>query len=334
LARDLTTPLQDQRSDGSRIVFSSGAAADAGEVTAPDLYLFDPRTGRDPARIYENPNRSAALLPIAISGDHFAFAESDLEVYGPGNWVLWYLPQIGADPIVVDRTDEGGERKSPLPLMSLSDDVLVWQAYHQTEDGVRSQLLLFDTNSRERRVLYSDPVDEAQYWYPDLDGDRLVFGKVDYRTPTGQAELHVYLTDIGSEGAEPQQLDSGGRAVTPQINGDTVIWKEAPDVFAWGQIVAYSLTSGTQRYLDFESQSALNYPSLGDRYVAAWPADDTQFWIYDLERDEPVLVEEHSPDSVRGNTRPDVGGNLMVWAGIVGENDIELRWATLPSPGE
>jgi hypothetical protein len=227
LAADLTTPLQDQRTDGRRIVYSSGAAADAAEAAAPDLYLFDPRTGEDPKRIYANPNRDAALLPIAISGDQFAFAESDLDTYGPANWVLWYMASADSNPVVVDRTDATGERKSPLPLMSLDGDRLVWQAYHDAGTGLHSQLLMFDGATEKRTVLFSAPVEQSQYWYPDLDGNLLVFGRVDLATVDGEPDLHVYLVDLGAGGQlSPQRLDAAGGAVTPQIRGDTVVWKE------------------------------------------------------------------------------------------------------------
>lgn len=316
------------KTDGQQIVYSSGAALGEGSGVAPDLYAMRP--GEEPRVIFANQNRDSTLLPIAVHDSRYAFAEANVRLYQPNGWKLWFMATDAAQPVLVDETEQTIEVPSPLPIMSLSDRYLVWQAFHQTQDGPRSQLLLFDQLSGETRVLFSQPPDVEQFWFPDIDANRLVYGVVDYREPS--TPQGIYLMDLTDSRAEPALLSASGFAVTPSIAGDWVVWKDAADVFNWGSIVGHNLVTGEERTLDFGQQASLNYPSVGNRFAAAWGADATMFFISDLMTLEPVKIQILAPDSQAGSTRPYVRGDLLVWAGIKPDDDsIILQWAVLPS---
>lgn len=327
----VTELLQDYRTDGEEIVFSSGPLEDP-QMTAPDLYRYNPATGEREV-VFANPDRDSYLLPVAVSDGQYAFAELNERLYGPDGWGLWYMSADTATPRLLDQSDREQEMPSPIPLMALSGDRLVWQAFHQTAGGPRSQLLLAELPDGEKQILFSaDPVTEAQYWSPALDGDRLVYTVVDYSQ--AQTPRYVYLLDLDDSGSTPRRLDTSGRAVTPAIRGDHVVWKEADDVFDWGTITHLSLADGRLTHPSFGRQTELNYPSVGSRFIAAWGRDYGVVYIYDLERREAVLVEElpQSPPAI--SVRPAVGGDLLLW---VSSNEpdttLHLKWAELPPNG-
>lgn len=325
----VTELLQDYRTDGDEIVFSSGPIDDP-QMTAPDLYRYNRDTGTREL-IFRNPDRDSNLLPVAVSDGQYAFAELNERLYGPYGWGLWYMSSSQATPRLLDQTDPEQQMPSPLPLMALSGDRIVWQAFHQAADGPRSQLLVAELPDGDKRVLLSArPDTEAQYWSPSLDGDLLVYSVVDYSQP--DTPRYVYLLDLGEPDANPRRLDTSGRAVTPVIHGDSVVWKEAADVFDWGTVTYLSLSGTPPIHPDFGRQTELNYPSVGGRFVAAWGRDYGVVYVYDLERQAALLVEEwpESPPAI--SVRPVISGDLLLWVSSADpEDSLHLKWATLPA---
>lgn len=325
---EVTELLQDYRTDGKEIVFSSGPVDDP-LATAPDLYRYNRDTGAREI-IFSNPDRDSNLLPIAVSDGQYAFAEINPRLYGEDGWALWYMSSSEATPRLLDRTDAEQEMPSPLPLMSMSGHRIAWQAFHQTQEGARSQLLLAELPDGDKRVLFSArPDTEEQYWTPSLDGDQLVYSVVDYSE--ADTPRHVYLIDLADPDSTPRRLDTSGRAVTPAIHGDSVVWKEADDVFDWGTITRFSLANGRPASLTFGRQEQLNYPSVGDRFVAAWGRDYSVLYVYDLERREAVVIEQwpESPPAA-GSVRPLISGRLLLWVSFTEpQGSIHLKWAEL-----
>jgi hypothetical protein len=325
----VTGLLQDYRTDGTEIVFSSGPL-ESELMTAPDLYRYD-RTSGERTIIFRNPNRDSNLLPVAVSGGQYGFAELNPRIYGPDGWGLWYVSSDAAEPRLIDQSDLVQEIPSPIPFMALSTDHLVWQAFHQTPEGPRSQLLLVALPDGEREVLFSArPDTEAQYWSPALDGHRLVYGVVDYSQPG--TPRYVYLLDLDTPGEPPRRLDTTGRAVTPAIAGDHVVWKEADDVFEWGLVTHLSLTDETVSRPRFGPQTELNYPSIGNRFVAAWGRDYSNVSVYDLELKQTLQVEQWADSPPAASVRPVIGGDLLLWVSSLQPQDpVHLNWAALPA---
>lgn len=167
------------------------------------------------------------------------------------------------------------------------------------------------------------------YWTPSLDGDRLVYSIVDYSRD--DTPRYVYLMDLADPERPPIRLDTSGSAVTPAIHGTDVVWKEAEDVFEWGSITHLSLETGRQTRLRFGIQEQLNYPSVGNRFVAAWGRDYSAVYIYDLERQEPLLVEEWEASPPAASVRPLIGGDTLVWVSAPQpQSPLHLKWLDLP----
>jgi hypothetical protein len=191
-------------------------------------------------------------------------------------------------------------------------------------------LLFADLPGGQKQVLLSArPDTEAQYWTPSIDGDHLVYSVVDYSKP--DTPRYVYLMDLADRAPTPRRLDTSGRAVTPAIYGDSVVWKEADDVFEWGTITLFSLATGTARKLTFGIQQQLNYPSVGGRFVAAWGRDYGSVYVYDLERDKALLIEHWPASPPAASVRPLIGGDLLLWVSSTEpQGSLHFKWVGLP----
>lgn len=139
------------------------------------------------------------------------------------------------------------------------------------------------------------------------------------------------LMDLADPGAQPVRLDASGRAAEPAIVGNTVVWKEADDVFNYGTLAIHSLATGETRMVSSAPQPGIKSPSIGNRYVAFWGIDDTAFLLYDLKLAQVVPVFRLAPDSpVGGAFRVEVAGDLLVW--VQGTEDRALiGWGRLPT---
>jgi hypothetical protein len=249
------------------------------------------------------------------------------------------VPFVGAEPTLVDATDFGaGDLPPPLPLLALTDERLIWATVHHTPDGLRYQLLSYSISAGQTEILEAADPDQRVFWFPfaDRDGHRLVYSAVD--VVGGREEFHVYLRDLARDG-EARRLDAFGDATMPVLSGDVVVWKHVADqnVYnsSWlerGSIGDQSTGFVTTTQVRFDRQPLVNYPSVGDRYLAVWGNDDTDFELFDLLTGGPVVLGRRPPTSLEGWVRPDVAGDLLtfvrVWAD--GSQPIELYWAMLP----
>lgn len=320
-----TTPLQDQKTDGSVIFWSTGV--DAAPDTAPDLWAAPP--GGTPERIFANPNRDSALLPIAGWGGRYAFVESNPRLYGLNGWRLWYLDHVGATPVLLDASDG----PSPLPLLAMTADRLAWGAFHGPAGHATSELLTVTLPDLTKRVVERAPSTKLQYVFPCLLGSELAFGVED---PVIGAE-HVDLLDLATTGAPARQVDTSGDATMPVLTGGSVLWKEGANIFSSGQLVRHLLPDGPTTELAFGTWSGVLYPSAGRRFVTAWGWDTTQFYMLDLTTNQAVLLEGFPSTGPLNDVRPYIAGDLLVWSRGVSTLDaqggptqpLELNWARL-----
>ncbi len=329
ISQKLTTPLLEVRTDGTQICWSAGPEAKGN--FAPDLYCYRP--GGRVAKVFANPNRDSNLSVIAVAKSWYAFAEQNERVFGAGGWRLWLL-HAGSSPIEVDRTDGPGGMQPPPPSIALTDRWLVWATFHQGTEGPRSLLRAIDLSTLVKRTLDEGAFERIQFWFPSLDGDRLAYGTVEQ---SGTSEdWHVYLASMTATW-HPARLDNGG-AAQPVLTGGTVIWKQGGDgVFDWGALTRYSIATGDTVSISFDPQPAVDYPSAGSRFAAAWGRDDTKFYLYDLSENRLARIIELDPHSTTGYVRPTVSGRLV--AVIRGTTDpshpqdsdvLQLLWAELP----
>ena len=323
----VTTPALEFRSTGTHLIWSTGARADRTADVAPDLYASEP--GRDPMLIYDNPNRDSRLEYLDGKESKVAFVEVNSRVFGQGGWKLWYMATLEAKPKLVDAG--AGDQ---LPFFSISDDSLVWSAVHGKPE--RSQLLRLDLRSMDQQVLASEPPDHTQFWFPDVDGTRVVYGTVEPQADLSSDQSHVYLLDTSAKGPA-LRLDNSKSASEPVIQGNDIIWKETDPILNFmnaGSLIHYTLDSQKQEPLALPTFPGLGFvePSIGDGFATAWPQSDRKMYLADLEAGTypPILdlgaTNDDPHDSV---ARPDLSGDLLAYVFGPAHGDLELRWVML-----
>lgn len=323
-----TTPALEYRSTGTYLMWSSGARADKEADVAPDLFGSTP--GGSVSLLYDNPNRDSRLEFIGGQGTRIAFIEINQRVFGLGGWKLWYLSGPQSQPTEIDH-GLGGQ----LPFFSLSGDRMVWTAVHGQPE--QSQLLLVDLATMNQRALLSADPAHTQYWFPSIDGNRIVFGTVELSPDGLSDQRHIYLLDADAPSALTR-LDSSTSASEPVIHGDDVVWKESDPSLNFlnaGSLVRYSLATRLTTPITLPTVTGLGFndPSIGNRYVAAWAQSGRDVYLLDLRDNAALKIIDLGPmttDPTDGVARPHVAGDLLAYVYGPATGDLELRWVMLP----
>ena len=330
----LTDTILTFASDGESIVFSSGAAADAGRGAAPDLWRVSAFSDDPPEIVWRNPARDHAIVTIA--GDLGTIAFVDIPLDGSRAWDLWLIPRSTDEAILLD-THPGDESVSSLvPSFSVAESTIAWTAFDIGPDGPISQLLLARGPGWEPEVVLERPARRAELWFPSLGTERIVYSEVTYSDDRESDARAVHLLELGIAGAAPVRLDDSDQGTMPLLIGDTVIWKEADpgfSMFNWGRLWRRDLDGPGPRPLDTGPAEYVNYPSAGSRFVAWWSADAFTFGVYDLLEDRPRVIETYADSSGANVLRPHIAWDLLAWLYVEGEGPdsrAELRYAVMP----
>lgn len=326
--QSFTTPALEYRSTGTYLVWSSGARAAKDSDVAPDLFGATP--GGVVNLLYDNPNRDSRLDFIGGDGSSFAFFETNARVFGLGGWKLWYILEPGGPPQEIDHG-----AGSQLPFFAVSGQRLVWTAMHAQPE--KSQLLLIDLATMQRRVLLSADPAQTQYWFPAIDGSRVVFGTVELARDALSDERHVYLLDLDATSA-PNRLDSSRSASHPVIHGEDVVWKESDpnlNFLVAGSLVRHSLTTGQTTPLNLPTVRGLGFtdPSIGNHLVTAWAQSLRDVYLMDVRDDSALRINDLGPmtgDPTDTVVRPYIAGDLLAYVFGPAAGDLELRWVMLP----
>jgi hypothetical protein len=331
-------PISDIATDGTYIAWSGGDDPVAGGHT-PNLYRW--KIGSSAIEtVYKNPLENRGIGLIAMDGDRVAFSESGSQDERYVDWNFLYVASPGSKPLKLAAATRPIDAPGVYPQPTISGNRLVYEL--QTIDGsdARSQLISVDLTTMKQTILAESNFDELEYWFPSLDGDRLVYGTVEYANDAINGERHVYLLDLADPAAKPKRLDDDGEASQPAIHGDTVVWKTAPRDFNannWGQVVRYTISTGKAELLDYLGESTgyyLLHPQVGPRFISAEPSDWHRLSVYDLETDTEITVEEHDPRADAGFMRPAMGGNVYAWVAatdFTGSHS-EIHFVRLPPP--
>jgi hypothetical protein len=304
---------------------------------APDIYAWTPGDP-SPKLLLRGTDREAQAGPIAVHHGRYAFEEAF--DHGPGDrgWRVWYIAAAGQKPLLVDSSAGDPQvvaENAPATWLALTDDRLIWNAYHQGPSGPRFSLRSFEFKTGTTRNLLEADAGQTQYWFPNADdAGRLVYSTIE-RSGTDPAAYtyayHVYLAQVAAGPLRPEQIDKDGRATEPIVRGDSVIWKEIDgNVTTWGNLERFSLATRTTDQILFDHQYAADYFTVGNRFVAAWLPDDTIFEVYDLQTDTNLLIEQYAPTSPKGVVRPVVGGDLLVFIRHDEFTHLQLCWTRLP----
>jgi hypothetical protein len=309
------------------LIWSSAARADHSGEVAPDLFAAQP--GGAATLLYDNPNRDSRLEYIDGVGDQVAFMELNDRLFGPGGWKLWYLSGTNPKPVLID-----SGAGSQLPFFGISDRYLVWTVITGTPE--MGELRSIDLQSRTRRVVVSGRSDQRQVWFPDIDGSRVVYGTVEPSADLSTDERHIYFVDL-TGGDPPRRLDQSTSASEPAIHGDDVVWKESDpslNFLVAGNLVHYSLVTGRQEPLQIPAPTGTGFtdPSIGDRYVVAWPEADRMLYLADLQSGTYPAVLDLGPatsDPHDAVGHGDIAGDLLAYIYAPASGDLELRWVRL-----
>jgi hypothetical protein len=332
--QDWTTPLLDTATDGTEIIWSKGGDTQHG---APDIYAWTPGDP-SPKLLLRGSDREAQAGPIAVHHGRYAFEEAI--DHGPGyrGWRVWYIAAAGQKPFLVDTsaTDpQSVAEVAPATWLALTDDRLIWNAYHQSPSGPRFYLRSFEFKTGTIRNLLEADAAQTQYWFPNADDEgRLVYSTIE-RSGTDPAAYtyadHVFLAQVTAGPLQPRQLDNDGRATEPILRGDDVFWKHTDgNVSNPGNLERLSLTTGALDDLYFDHQTGVDDFTVGNRFIAAWLPDDTIFEIYDLQANSNLLIDQYAPTSPKGVVRPVVGGDLLTFIRHDTNTHLQLCWTRLP----
>lgn len=323
-------------SDGTSIIFASGAAPDvARDDAAPDLWRLTPGPSAEPELVWRNPARDHTLA--RVGGDTGAVAFVDMPLTGERAWTLHFIPRHETEARTLDAHPGDTDVPGLVPSFSVGEDRILWTAFDRGPDGPVSQLLEAAAPSWEPRVLLERPAGEAELWLPALSGDLVAFTEVRYAADRSSDERQVYLMDLRDPGAL-RRLDTSGRATMPLIVPGAVLWKEADpgfNMFNWGRMYRFDLATGRVSKIDSAPQDYVNYPSAGGRFVAWHGADSFQLGVYDHLLGEARMIERSGNDV--SLLRPHLAWDLLVWMRVVGsgtENPAELRYAFLPGAAD
>ncbi|PZR60575.1 MAG: hypothetical protein DLM71_10430 [Chloroflexi bacterium] len=329
IPKNYTTPALEYRSTGSWLVWSTGVSVPKSRTAAPDLYGYRPGDAV-PRRLYANPDRDATLEMVGGDGSRFVFIEALTQPNSPGIWRLWYMSSPDAKPLMVD-SGIGGQ----LPFFAISGQRLVWTAWEGSPPN--SQLMLLDLRTMRRKAIA--PASRLiRYWFPALDGDRLVYNTVEYAPDLRSDESHVYLLDLGGS-APAQRLDHATKASEPAIHGDLVVWKETDPTLNFlngGSMVRYSISRRTITPVGFPQGvggAQFSNPSIGNRFIAAWSDNDRAVYVIDEQTGQPMRIMDLGKSDTyprEAVVRPHVAGDLMAFVVGPPNGDLSLRWLWLP----
>lgn len=330
-------PISAVATDGVSIAWSAGE--DPTAINAPNLYRWKIGSSNIET-VFNNPLDIRGIGLIVVDGDRMAFTESGAQDERFIDWNFLYVPAIGAKPLKLASATRPADAPGVFPQATISGNRLVFEL--QTIDGetATSQLISVDLTTMTRTVLATSDFDELEYWFPSLDGDRLVYGTVEYANDPINGERHVYLLDLADPTAKPKRLDDDGEASQPAIHGDTVVWKTAPRDFNannWGQVVRYTISTGKAERLDYLGETTgyyLNMPQVGARFISATPSDWHRMAVYDMKTDTEVTLEQRDPLADSTFLRPAMGGNVYAWVAatdFIGAHN-EIHFVRLPPP--
>ena len=333
LTPEFTSMVLEHASTGDSVILSAGPEK---TEAAPDLYRVLPAVG-EPELIWRNEHRDHSLVKIGGEFDRVAFV--DMPITGELGWDLWFIPEAGAEPILLDRHPGDPDVPSFAPSFSIYYPHIVWTAFDAGRDGPVSQLLYAEAPNWDPRVITERPAAEAELWFPSLLGNTLVYTEIVYSADRQTDERHAYQLELGLPGDEARRLDTSGLATMPLINYYAILWKEADPGFHmlnWGRLFRYDPDTGAASLLDTSPHDYVNFPSIGERFVAWWGADATRFNLYDLERDEVRQILRYPRDGLQRIIRPHLAGGLLVWRNVDGRTQpstSEIRYSYLPSAG-
>jgi hypothetical protein len=317
-------PSSALQSFGTEIVCTMGPQATS------DVWAFVP--GEAPRRLYENPRRDTFIPYVARSDRGYAFYETEDVLVGIGEWRVWFLPVGAAAPIPIDRglaPNSGGP-----PGLAVDGRRLAWAGFEEPPGGPVGILRVVDLEHLDDvEHLLTMPIEDALFWYPTLDGDRLWYAAVDMDfVVTGTAEeFHIESMDLAAPLRRRDRFPGTANDFDPAVTPEHVAWKTVEPDYApanWGALRILERATGREMLLGVDRAMS---PSIGARYVAFEEITQSRLLLYDLVEERIVDVSGALPDGARAVSRQSVAGDLLTFmVAVEGLATPRLAWAWLP----
>src|SRR5690606_32085419 len=177
LGGDAVDAIGEFASDGSSIIFASGAEPDvARDDAAPDLWRLTPGPAAEPELVWRNPARDHTLAKIG--GDAGAVAFVDMPLTGEREWTFRFIPRGDTEARVLDAHPGDPDVPSLVPSFSVGEERVVWTAFDRGRDHPVSQLLEASSPAWQPRVVLEVPAAESELWLPSISGSLVVFTDV------------------------------------------------------------------------------------------------------------------------------------------------------------
>lgn len=331
---ELTENVLEFASSGEYVLFTTAPESE----TASDLWALDAYRAGEPQIIWRNPRRDHAV--VKFDGDLDTIAFVDMPANGQKGWDLWVIPERGAQAILLDSHPGDPDVPGLSPSFDVYKPSIAWAAFDSGPNGPVSQLLYAEAPDWTPQLIAERDAAEAEYWFPSLLGASLVYQEIVYSDDGKTDERHVYLMTLDQDPSRAMRLDASGRASMPLINQFGIVWKEADPGFNmlnWGTMWRHDPGTGTASRLDTGPQAYVNFPSIGDRFIAWWLEDPTQFGVFDLERGAPRQMFRYDSIGDGQVFSPHISVNTLVWRHVEeinGRSAAEIRYAVLPGAGD
>ncbi len=247
-------------------------------------------------------------------------------------WWLYFLPMHAGTPILIDKYTNG--ELGP-PDIAINDTYIAWIVPTGTyTDTIRDLRVARIDQLNQPQTLLSYNVDQmalgdVALWQDELWYDVATTG------PSGTA-AHVEMIDLLHPDAAPVAYGADVLAYMPAANDQVIAWKGGDPRFAAGNPAppfVYWRDTGTYAQLDFPNPGdspQIQYPTVGNRFVAWWDVQAQQFYVYDLAERALRRIVEYDPHGPRYLV-PAVRGNLLSWVYFANDQAPGVtQWAQLP----
>jgi hypothetical protein len=273
------------------------------------------------------------LGPVAGSAAGYLFVEKKAPTSVSNiRWWLYFLPVHASAPILVDRYTNG--ELGP-PDIAINDTYIAWivPTGTYTDTTLNLRVARIDQPKQTQTLLAYNPDDKAiggvSLWHDELWYDISTTG------PGGTA-AHVEMIDLLHPDAAPVAYGADVHAYMPAANDQVIAWKGGDPTLAAGNPAppfVYWRDTGAYQQLDFPTAgdaAQIQYPTVGNRFVAWWDVQAQQFYVYDLAERALRRIVEYDPHGPRYLV-PAVRGNLLSWVYFANDQAPGVtQWAQLP----
>ena len=279
--------------------------------------------------------------PVVASDAGYLFVEEKrqkgLTQSPKAPWRLYFLAAGSSTPVLIERytNDQLGN-----PNIAINDTYLAWSPSSGTySDPVVALRFARVDQLDQPRTLFSYHAETRSLGDVALWRDELWYYVSENDFAHGRAYPHIEMVDLLHPDAGPTIYGSDERALMPAANDQVVAFQgggspeDGMGQPAWPYI--YWRATGTYQQVPLphypnRETAEIQFPTVGNRFVAWWDYEATQFYVYDLAQHALRRIVENDPHGPR-YLQPSVSGNLLSWVYFANDQTPgRIQWAYLP----